>query len=99
VIGTRIGDVIDADDLEPARGLRIGSILACPVGDGRKSDGLAKLATSYCPGFEVLHQVGNESFHAAGPPFKRSRSTCALGWYSDQNPGRRRNIATRPIAR
>ena len=55
--------MIDGKHLEPAAGLRLGSI-AGRIDGGGKRDGLAEFAAVYFAAFEVVDQISDESFHA-----------------------------------
>ena len=59
--------MIDADHLEPARGLRLGGI-AGGVDGGGERHGLAEFPAVYLAALEIFDQIGDEAFHSVSLP-------------------------------
>ena len=58
--------MIDADDLEPARCLRLRGVSRTIDGRGQRH-GLAEFATIDLAGIQVFDQIGDEAFHVSPP--------------------------------
>ena len=68
VIGAGIGNVIDADTGEAARGRRIGLRAARRVDRGRDADGLAEFAAADFAALELADEFFYETFYAVTLP-------------------------------
>ena len=55
--------MIDAEHLEPGRGLRVGAVAGRIDGRGKR-DRLAEFAAVHFPAFEAFDEISDESFHA-----------------------------------